>query len=41
LESWESLPDMFYTSSKKREGMAELQRYIHALNEQYYDLINP
>ena len=36
LESWNDLPQMFKTSSKKKVGKAELLRFIGGINEQFY-----
>ncbi len=41
LENWESLPEMFFTSSKRKQGVSELLDYIHQLNESFYEQMNP
>ncbi len=41
MEHWEELPQIFVTSSKKKDGIEPLRAFIQELNEQYYELINP
>jgi hypothetical protein len=35
LEEWESLPEIFTTSSVKKTGLAEFVKYVEKLNKQF------
>ena len=35
LDEWESLPEIFVTSSNKKQGLQEILKYISKLNLEY------